>query len=466
MNPSSPNPGSEPGTRRIVCGTDFSEQAQGAVRVASAWSAQLRKPLSLIHAMEMPHLGASHAQALEWLSATRRELLVAEALMARELGAEVEEQILVGRADEVLVNSVSKGDAKLLVLASLGRRAPERWVLGSISERTAERSAVPTLIVRDSAPLEAWLRGDRPLRVFVAFNFTSTAASALRWARDLAALGPVEWTIGYVDWPPEQQQRFGFRNALSMVGNPQGVQALLERDLKRTVMAIFSATPFDIQVKATWGRPDVRLSEMAGKAEADLVVAGSHQYHGFERLWHGSVSRGLLHGASMNVAIVPLETESTDMGDETPALRRVLTSTDFSLAADQAIAHAYSLLPAGGTVLLLHVVSPSPGIPSGTTLPSQLADDPDQSGAHPIAMLQKRVPIGAGARGVVTEFEVVAHQDAAQAIEQAAARFGADAICVATHGRSGLFDRSMGSVARTLVEHCQKPVLVVRSQPE
>ena len=42
---------------------------------------------------------------------------------------------------------------------------------------------------------------------------------------------------------------------------------------------------------------------------ADLVAVGTHQRRGLGRWWYGSVSQGVLHTASMNVACVPVVTQ-------------------------------------------------------------------------------------------------------------------------------------------------------------
>ena len=48
-----------------------------------------------------------------------------------------------------------------------------------VAERTAESAPVPTLVVRDAAPFEAWARGERALKVFVGVDFSASCAAAL-----------------------------------------------------------------------------------------------------------------------------------------------------------------------------------------------------------------------------------------------------------------------------------------------
>ncbi|MDQ2669224.1 MAG: universal stress protein, partial [Gemmatimonadota bacterium] len=69
----------------------------------------------------------------------------------------------------------------------------------------------------------------------------------------------------------------------------------------------------------------------------------------------------------------------------------------------------------------------------------------------------------ADARGIRTELHVVRGRDAAAAICAAAERLGVDVVCVGTHGRSGLTEAVMGSVAGAVLRCTRRPVLMVRA---
>src|SRR5690606_33173047 len=107
---------------------------------------------------------------------SRRRDLRKQADNLRKRGVEVKVNTPAGRADEVLCELAEKDEPRLIVLASQRRRgAVDRWLLGSVIERTAQRAITPTLVVRDAATLAAWARGERRLKVFVCFNFTVTS---------------------------------------------------------------------------------------------------------------------------------------------------------------------------------------------------------------------------------------------------------------------------------------------------
>lgn len=446
----------------ILCGTDFSHEARHAVRAAGAIARRIDEPLMLVHAVEIPRLGASGEKSL---MASRRKELRQEAEEIRKSGAQVEESALAGRPDEVLVSLARAKRPRLLVVSSIGRRGAERWLLGSVSERTAERALTPTLVVRDARPLVAWAGGERPLKVFVCFNFTVTSEAALRWVKELQAIGPCDVVLGYVDWPAEQRTRLGGGGPLLPDDNPRDIQAVLERDVQVKADELLGKIPFRIRVDAYWGRPDARLAEMAKEEDADLVVVGSHQYQGFERLWHTSVSRGLLHQAAMSVALVPLAADKEREAGIAPPVRRVLVTTDFSELGNAAIPHAYSILRGGGTVHLVHVIAQLPELPGGRFARESSARSNTPEARHVrecAAQLRALIPAEAGLRGIITQIEVVRGRDVAETIYQSAERLGADVICLGTHGRSGLLKALIGSVAQKVMALSRRPLFVVR----
>jgi nucleotide-binding universal stress UspA family protein len=442
----------------VLCGTDFTTNSAHAADAACALAKLLHAPLDLVHVSGIP----AHPPL-------EREL-AAEAARLRKQGAEVHASVMAGIPDEELVRRAVPKSCRMVVVSSLGRRPRGRWLLGSVSERTAERASVPTLVVRNAMPFLEWARGDRPLKVFVAFNFTATAEAALRLVKTLLEMGPCDVVVGYVDFPPDERARLGGTGAVPLVGNLPEVQTILERDLKTRVTGLLGTDQFRIRVDANWGQPSAPLAAMATQLGADLVVVGSHQYHGFERFWHGSVSSGILRDAVMSVAVVPMPTTGPRAAAIAPPLRRVMVATDFSVLANRAIPHAYSLLRGGGgTLHLVHVAHPHE-MPHGEFL--QGPSNRSFKAAHAKHLrscsnkLHLLIPSEAAAMGISTEIEVAEHENPATGICQAAERCAADAICCSTQGLSGLSKTLLGSVAQKIITHSTRPLLLVRPAPE
>ena len=197
----------------------------------------------------------------------------------------------------------------------------------------------------------------------------------------------------------------------------------------------------DLVVRHGLGRIDVDLADAAERCQADLLVVGSHQWSGLERLARGSVSRAVLDSAEMSVGCVPAV-----RGARTPRVGpvdSVLIATDLSELAAAAVTHGYALVGAGATVHLLTVMRGD-----RATLAQQL---------------EELIPADAPARGIRTVVHVVEEPDPADAICAAGERLMADVICIGTRGRTGVAGALLGSVAEAVLRRTRRPVLMVKS---
>ena len=453
----------------IVCGTDLSAQAAQAADAAAAIAAALGTPLDLVYVAEgfwreLPE------RARGPLVDEVRGRLRAEAERLGRRGVTVRDYLLYGVADEALTAHAGQAGARLLVVSSTGRRAPARWVLGSVAERTVQTSPIPVLVVRDASPLLAWVEGRRRLRVMVAADFSTSADAPIRWLAELRALGPCDVVVVYASWPPAERRRLGTGVRSTLFDNDPEIDTAVRQDLQRKVDRLAGGGDVRVRVESVLGRVANYLVGVAGEEGVDLLVVGTRQRGGGGRLWQGSVSRGVLHAAPVSVACVPGARPTGHETSAIPAIHTVLAATDFSDLGNRAVPFAYGLLPQGGTVHLVHVVEMAEvndlayrhyetGFPP--TDAQRAAQEPELC-AH----LQALVPAGAAARGVETHVHVVEARSAGAAIVTAAERLGADVLCVGSHGRSGLSAAFAGSVAQDVVARSGRPVVVVGPGPD
>ena len=441
----------------ILCGTDFSGNSRQAANVAAALAMRLSTPLVLIHAKgRLIH--ASPPDVTDALITSLRDALHEEAERLRGLGATVEECLSDGAPDDVLVQLAQERHARLLVVSSLGLRGSARWLIGSVAERVAESSPVSTLVVREAARFEAWARGEQPLKVFV-----GSSDAALRWVADLRQIGPCEVVAGYVVSPSEEASRLGVSARIGLGGNLPEMQSMLERDLREKVTRVLGEDDVRVWVRGNWGRADHPLVEMAMESETDVIVVGTHQWHGLSRLRHGSVSRGILHHAPMSVACVPTPAAVPMAGPRIRACQRVLVAVDLNEPHGFAAPYGYSIVNPGGTVRLLHnlvpLLAPNPMI--GGSHQAFTKKEHVQLVAESEAKLRALAPEKADAPDITTEVEVTENRETAEAICAAAERFGADIICIGSHTRPGFTAKVLGSVALAVLQTSRRPVLVV-----
>src|SRR5262245_39823740 len=340
----------------IICGTDFSDSSAEALEVACQLANKLGMGLHLVHAVDAPleqQEGANKDPILSFAEEHLRR--IAERLRRR--GTRVETHVRVGPPDEVVRALAKDLGGKLIVIGALGRRPAATWQLGSHADRTAERSHVPVLVVRNARPFLEWASGSRALRIVLGVDASLSSETAGRWITDLAAFGPCEVVLTHLYWAPEEFHRLGLGGFRNWVDRDADVTRTLEQEYAERFSALFSAAKVSYRLEPHFGRIGDGLAALADKELADLVVVGCHDRGALARAWEGSVSRHVLRCAGTSVAIVPPPVDAPEL--RTKTIRGVLAATDFSQLGNAAVPLAYSVASYGGTVHLVHVIEVS-----------------------------------------------------------------------------------------------------------
>lgn len=149
----------------------------------------------------------------------------------------------------------------------------------------------------------------------------------------------------------------------------------------------------------------------------------------------------------------------------TPQPRKILVPTDFSPAAEPAVAWAMALSDSlRAQIIFLHVLDLNVGALAG--LPASLGKIP---AAPPLADRVREEVAGEveALKAKYPRCDVTLRQgDPADVILVVAEEMKADMIVMGTHGRSGLSLMFFGSVALSVVRRSAIPVLTVRLASE
>jgi len=266
----------------IVCGTDFSACATEAAEIAAAIAHKLGTKLLIVHSQEIRGLDP---KLVELIVTEKRRDLNRAAERLRKFGTEVKEHLSSGSALDGIVDLAEESNAGLIVVGAVGHGLARRILIGSVAERVAETSPVPTLVVRPNSQLLAWVRGERRLKILAGHDFSPAADAALQWVAQLRAMGDFSLMVAHTQLPNEQQHT--------------------EQELIDRVAKIIPPQQFAARLVPCWGNCEGALFETAALEDVDLVVVGTHQRQGFQRIRLGSVSRAVLHHATRSVAIVP-----------------------------------------------------------------------------------------------------------------------------------------------------------------
>jgi nucleotide-binding universal stress UspA family protein len=287
----------------ILCGTDFSEPAGAAVDVAAAWARATGGRLTLLHAISPPHVELPE-RALDWPFARLTDL--AKAALRSEAarvgqGLEVAQVIDTGQPATVLADTAERLGADLIVLGAVGSTGSQSILAGSVADRCAQRASMAVLAVRKPEPLLRWLAGAGRLHVLAALDLSPESAAVVAWLQTLRTMAPCDVDAEVVAWPPEAH--------LPMVDPHDGTTRSRLLELERQILVPLSELPGDGVVvshaSASLGRADSVLATLAFERESGLLVVGTHKRPWPVRMWHGSVSRGLLHLAPCSVLVAP-----------------------------------------------------------------------------------------------------------------------------------------------------------------
>jgi len=407
----------------IICGTDLSERSKTALEVARALAAQ-RGDREVVFVNVVADAAAADA--------ARAPL---DALAATAAGTTpVRAEVVIGDPEERLVSFAETEGSDLIVISASSEPAT-LLRLGSTAEKVIASSRVPVLVVRDPKPWLAFAAGERPLKLLLGIDESVACDVGLQWTHALRMRGPVEVVLGAIYYPDDAAEHYGL-HAGALVDRDPEIERLLVRDLLKRF-----GPGERVQARALrgLGRIGDHVVELANEAQVDAIIVGTAQKTGLGRL--GSVSTIVVHDAPQSVICVPPNAAVATM--TVPRLQSALVATDLSAFANRAVPWAFSLTDEGGDVHIAHVVD----------------DDAEIDEAEIKRQLIALAPAHTN-RSVAAH--VVRGDDAAKAISQAAARIGCDAICIASHGRSGLSRALVGSVADKLLRVTHKPVLVLR----
>lgn len=289
---------------RILVGIDFSPQSNQALEHAMVLGRVHGARLILAHVVPLPGemladssydplFRANQASA----DLTRRHRTQATDLLddlierCRADGLEAEALLIDDNPSDGLARAADEVAATLLVVGSHGRTGLQRFLLGSVAERTLRLCRRDTLVARGEVdPDRAYSR----VVVGIDFSPRSDAAveAALALARPDAAIELVHcWQTPVL---PAGLPVAPVRTDLAELAEKTGLK------LKAKFAYAGDRISF-VPVEAT---PAPGLCERAAAVKADLIVTGSHGRRGVSRWLLGSVAESVVRHAPSSVLVV------------------------------------------------------------------------------------------------------------------------------------------------------------------
>jgi nucleotide-binding universal stress UspA family protein len=280
--------------KRLLCATDFSEGAAGALEFATALARPLQAGIRIVHVRPGPVPSGSPMACLAH-EAGLHEKSRAELMQdldrcgqaARASGLEAHCVLLEGDPADEIVREGKRTAADIIVMGRHGHGAWNPWIPGSVSEHVLKNAPCPVVVVRPF-PRHP---GERPGHVLCGLDLGATSASVLQYA--LAVTKAFEADLHVLHVAAEEHTERA-RSALAA-----------------TVARTSTAKGPRLHASVVSGVPWEQILGVAGQNDVDLIVVGSHGGGIAGRQFLGSTTRHLLRHADCPVLVVPARVSET-----------------------------------------------------------------------------------------------------------------------------------------------------------
>ncbi len=279
--------------RRILVAVDGSESSMFALRQAFSLARAERCPLRVISVVP-PYRGELRLVGVrerlsDMLTDPYRRALAQAKDAALESQASIETMLEEGEPHEKIVEEAEDYDCDIIVMGVRGRNPDEEILMGSMTERVIGYSGTDVLVI----PLAKSLGLERILvAVDGSENSTMAAQRAFRFQRSYGSRLDV-LTVADV---PSHLYGIAPQAAAEMI-------AKARKDLDKT-KEMFLSEGIDAELLVLEGNAAEKITEVAKKRQAGLLVMGSHGRTGLTRLLMGSVTERVIGSAPCPVLVV------------------------------------------------------------------------------------------------------------------------------------------------------------------
>jgi nucleotide-binding universal stress UspA family protein len=142
--------------KTILCATDFSSCANGALDLAVKTAKLTGAKLRLLHVYENPGqllpMGGYVGPAADAFGELRKQVTEQLSELARAqagAGVEITEELVEGMPHRTIIELAKQWKVDLIVLGTHGRTGLDRALTGSVAERVVRLAPCPVLVTRE-----------------------------------------------------------------------------------------------------------------------------------------------------------------------------------------------------------------------------------------------------------------------------------------------------------------------------
>ena len=315
---------------RILIPLDGSQIAAGILPYVTQFAKRLNAGVVLYTAVDpdsidVPSAYASEQEALDENSdtgahPTSRSQIEAEVLrdVERELaevalrladeGIEAGVAATFGRPSEQILATAEAEGCDLIAIATHGRNAIGRGLLGSVTDRVVHLSTLPVLTISPTRVEQQPSDENRIRNVIVPLDGSELGETVLPVAEGLAEAMSLRVHLVHAFDPAAYDRRH--RYTFAMAGIPSASEELEARhkEYLESLAGGLVSRGLDVTTEVLTGPAASAIVEYAQESPQDIVVMATHGRSGFRRLLLGSVTEAVIRSSGDPVLIIPPHT--------------------------------------------------------------------------------------------------------------------------------------------------------------
>lgn len=270
--------------KRILVPTDFSEQAENALKLAAQFARKYDGEIYLLHMLELPLdlvdpvMGSRSNDLPEALFFMKLAHKRFEEIMNRPflMGITVHEKVLFNAAFDGIMETSKECECDLIVMGSKGANGFKEMFVGSNTEKVVRTSETPVLVIKNE-------HHNYKVKNFVfATDFAPEAKKILPQVTRFARLFDAKLHLVYI-------------NTASKFMSTEDADLQMEQFMEGSGFDDYTLNVFNDRTVESG------ILNFAKKLDSNLVGIGTHGRSGIAHFFNGSVSEDLVNHANRPV---------------------------------------------------------------------------------------------------------------------------------------------------------------------
>ena len=268
--------------KRILVPTDFSVEAENALKVAAQLARKYNSEIYLLHMLELPldlidpmHNNSELPEAMFFMQLAHKKF---EKVMNKDYleGITVHETIQNNEAFEGIVDSAHDKDIDLIVMGSQGASGFKEMVIGSNTEKVVRTSDIPVLVIKKEH--ENFDINDVVFASEFTDEYKESFMKAVKFVNNINA-----------------------KMHLLIINTPNGFRTTDEAE-KRINSFIETAHLRDYTINIYNDRTiEKGILNFSKKINSDIIAMSTHGRKGLSHFFNGSISEDLVNHAKRPV---------------------------------------------------------------------------------------------------------------------------------------------------------------------